>query len=487
MRFRSFIAALLVASLAAPALPQALPDLGDASSAQLSESQEKTIGVRVMRDIHDDPSYVDDPEIQDYMNALGARLLLASDTQQQKEVEAFVLRDDQVNAFALPGGHIGVQSGLILLTENESELAGVVGHELGHILQHHQARMMHDQRGMQFTSLAALALALIASRAGNQGGQLSQAAVASAGALAASSQLSYSRDYEREADRVGLNLLDRAGFAPRAMVTFFERMLRANNVGEFKSAPAYLQNHPLTTERIADMEDRVINLPSRLVGDTSEYRITRAKLRASLGQPSEAVAYFTSALEGRTVVRPREQVYGLALAQRRARDFTGAWKTLQGIRSGSSLPAYELLAGEIKADMGQVPEALSIYAAALRDHPDYRALLYANLDLLQQAGRTSEVLADVDKRLHAHPSDATLHAIQARAYGATGNQLAQHRSEAESQFYRGNLAGAVTQLEIAVRTKGGDFYALSSAEARLREMRTLLETQKAAEKALKIS
>ena len=488
MRFRTLIAALLIACHVGFALGQALPDLGDASSASLSEAQEKTIGNRIMRDVRVDADYIDDPEISDYINSLGQRLLAVADNPHQN-MDFFVVRDDTINAFALPGGHIGVHSALILLTQNESELAGVLGHEISHILQHHAARTIHGQRGAQFTSLAALALAILASRAGNQGGQVTEAAVASAGALQMQNQLDYTREHEREADRVGLTLLERAGFSPRAMVTFFERLLRANRLNELKGAPSYLRTHPLTTERIADMQDRVENMPPRLVADTFEYRIARTKLRVgAAGSPSEAVALFRTMLADSTIVRPREDVYGLALAQRRARDFEGAWKTLAPIRErGRTHPAFELLAGELATDMGRKDEALSIYKAALLEHPDYRAIVYANLDLLQQLGRPQEVLADVEKRLRAMPDDARLYEIQGRAFESVGNIVAQHRSQAEAQYRRDNLAASVEQLELAVKTKGGSFYDLSSAEARLREMRALLENERAAEKALKIS
>ncbi len=487
MKIRPLIAALLVATYAPFAWPQGLPDLGDASSASLSSNDEKIIGDRIMRDVRVDGDYIDDPEISDYINSLGQRLLDVADGP-HPNIDFFVLRDDTINAFALIGGHIGVHSALIMLTDNESELAAVVGHEIGHILQHHQARMIHGQRGMQLASLAALALGVLASRGGSsQSGQMTEAAVAAAGAMQIQSQLNYTREHEREADRVGLQLLNRAGFAPGAMVTFFQRLLQANRLNEFKGAPAYLRTHPLTTERIADMQDRVAQMPSRLVGDTFEYRIARAKLRAANGSAMEALAYFRSRLADTTVLRPRDDVYGLALAQRRARDFDGAWKTLAPLRAGGSHPAFEHLAGELQADLGHDDQALAIYRAALQSYPDQRAIAYSYLDLLQQMGKTKDVLADVEGRLRSHPDDARLYEIEARAYEAAGQRVAQHRAQAEAQYRRGNLAGAVDQLEIAVKAKSTDFYEQSSTESRLREMKALLESQRAAEKALKIS
>ncbi len=288
---------------------------------------------------------------------------------------------------------------------------------------------------------------------------------------------------------MGLTLLERSGLDSRGMVTFFERMLRANRLNEFKGAPSYLRTHPLTTERIADMQDRVERLQTRMVPDSFEYRLARAKLRAMAGSPAQAVAYFNTQLADKTVVRPREDVYGLAFAQRRARDFDGAWKTLEPLRKGAapSHPSFELLAAQIRADQGQVDEALAIYSAALKTNARHRALAYGYLGLLVQHGRNKEALADLEERLREVHDDAKLYELQARAYESTGQRLAHHRAQAEAYYRRGNLAGAVDQLEIAVRFRNANFYDLSGAEARLRELRVLLENERAAEKALRIS
>jgi predicted Zn-dependent protease len=490
LQLRALILAGLVA-IGPGVHAQQLPDLGDASSATLSESQERTIGDRIMRDVRVDPAYVDDPEISDYINSLGQRLLAAADPPRPK-IDFFVVNDDTINAFALVGGHIGVHSGLIALTQNESELAGVVAHEIGHILQKHQARMLHGQRTAQWTSLAALALAMLASRSGGaQGSQVTEAALASAGALQIQSQLDYTREHEREADRVGIALMERAGFDPHGMVSFFERLLRANRLNEFKGAPSYLRTHPLTTERIADMQDRVQKQGftfSMRAADAFDYKIARARIQAMTGAPAQAVEFFKTRLEDQTVVRPREDVYGLAVAQRRARDLDGALKTLQPLRdTAPSNPAFALLAGQIKGDMGKSAEAIEIYKAALSKNATYRGLVYAYLDQLVEMGHDREALADLNERLRTSQEDWKLYDIQARAYEHVGQNLAQHRALAESYYRRGNLSAAVDQLEIAVKAKGSDFYDLSSAESRLREMRAALEIQRAAEKALNIS
>jgi predicted Zn-dependent protease len=470
----------------------ALPDLGDISSASLSDTQERTIGNRIMREVRNDPAFLDDPEVTDYLTSMGQRLLSVADNPPQ-DITFFMVKDDSINAFAMVGGHVFVHTGLFLLTQDESELAGVMAHELSHILQKHQARMIRDAARGQWTSLAALAVALLAARSNsNQSGQVAEAALAGATAFSIQNQIDYTREHEREADRVGFSLLEKAGYDPRGMATFFERMQRANRVNEQQkgAVPSYLRTHPMTTERIAEMQDRLEKMPPRiLVPDSIEYKIAKARLRASSGSSTEAMHFFKIALEDATVLRPREDVYGLALSQRRAHDLDTAWKTLQPIRvQGRSHPAFELLAGQILADMHKNDESLAVYRTALKTWPGYRALAYAYLDQLLQTGHNKEAIADLEDRLRSRPDDWRLYELQARAFEATGQALSQHRSQAESYYRRGNLAAAVDQLEIAVKfKKGSDFYEMSIAESRLRELRTALENERAAEKALKIS
>ncbi len=484
------LAPALFIALGLAASAQGLPDLGEASAATLSEAQERTIGNRIMREVRIDPQYLDDPEVSDYIKGLGARLLGAAEGP-RREIEFFAIQDDAVNAFALIGGHIGVHTGLIALTASESELAGVMAHEIAHILQRHTARTIHGAKNAQWASLAALALAMIASRSGSsQASQVTEAAVTSAAAMGIQSQIDYTREHEREADRVGLALLERAGYDTRGMVSFFEKMQRSNRLNEFKgTTPSYLRTHPLTTERVADMQDRVERMTAlRMLPDSFEYRLARAKIRAISGSTTEAVTFARALLSDKTVVRPREDVYNLALALRRAREFDEAWKLLEPLRGPEyAHPAFEVLAAQIRAEQGRADEALAIYKAALEKYPRHRALLHGHLDLLLQKGRAREVLADLEERLRTTQDDARLYQLQARAFEATGNKLAGHRAQAEANFRRGNLHGAVEQLEIAVKIRGGDFYEISKAESRLRELRTQLENEKAAEKALKIT
>ena len=468
---KRLIAALLAASLfASSASAQTgLPDLGDSADATLSEQQERVIGKRVMMAIRSDRSFVEDPELTDYIASLGSKLALASDSP-RGDLEFFMIQDDAINAFAMVGGFIGVNTGTLLASQSESELAGVMGHEVAHILQRHQARMMAGQKGAALMSLAGLALAILAARSNNST-QAPEAAMATVAGLQIQSQLDYTREYEREADRLGFTILERAGFDVRGMAAFFERMQRANRHNDGK-APGYLRTHPLTTERIADMQNRIVMQPARSTQDSADYLMAYAKLKALQGTPADAIDHFRAVIAEKTIRRTRADAYGLVLSLKRNRDFAQAEKELAAIRTAGGVnPWIERLAADIKSDQKRYKEALEIYAAGLKVFPNNRALFYGHAETLLNADQTDAALSDLTDKLRRTPDDPRLYDLQARAFAAKNKQLAQHRALAEAYYRRGNLIGAVEQLELAVKANDGDFYEKSGAEARMRALK----------------
>lgn len=471
---------LLLILLCVPrVLAQALPELGDASAAAISPVEERLLGERIMREIRRDPAYLDDPEVADYVTALGGRLTARSSDARQ-EFEFFVVRDPQINAFALPGGFIGIHTGLILAAQGESELAGVIGHEIAHVTQKHIARMINHQSQSQLMSLAALAVALLASRSGSQ---LGEAAIAFGQAGVVQSQLNFTRDNEREADRVGLQLLEGAGFDPHGMSGFFERLQRATRVYE-GGAPSYLRTHPLTYERIADIQNRVDALPYRQVPDSLDFQLIRAKLRAESENPRDAVAFFETNLVERKFLSETASRYGLVASLMRTRDFSRAQREIVALRKTAS-PVIEGLACRLAGAAGSPEGALTCFQSALRTYPNARALIYGQLDQLLGVRQFSTALQLIEARLKMQPQDARLYQLQARAYAALGNSLMQHRSQAEAYMRSGQLGAAVEQLQIALKIGTGDFYQLSATEARLRELRRLLAEQNSKQKSVK--
>jgi predicted Zn-dependent protease len=484
---RKIIAATLIAAhLALPSALRAegLPDLGDSSDASLSEPQERAIGKRIMLEIRGDRAFVEDAELKAYIAQLGNRMIAASrgtTNDNRRDFEFFLLNDESINAFALLGGFIGLHTGLVLTSTTESELAGVIGHEIAHILQRHQSRGADAQKAGALVQLLGLAVAIVAARSNSSSaGQATEAALATSAALQYQNQLNYSRDFEREADRLGIQVMTRAGFDPNGMVGFFERMMRANRHNDTK-APGYLQTHPLTTERIADMQNRVDAMKNefRFVGGESfEYRLAKAKIRVIGMAANDAVAYFRTAVAAQTVVRNRADNYGLALALTRARDFAAAEKELDALRLGATPhPWFETLAAEIQAGKRNWPEALRLYKAGMQAFPDHRALLYGYLDALYEAGQTDAALTQVTEQLKIIQDDPRLYELAAKGFERKNKRLAQHRAIGEAYFHKGNLHGAVEQLELAVKAKDGDFYESSGAEARLREFKTAFKNR----------
>ncbi|HQR53688.1 MAG TPA: M48 family metalloprotease [Burkholderiales bacterium] len=446
-----------------------LPDLGDVAQASFTPQQERALGESIMRQIREDRAYVDDPELVDYLNDLGYRLVSQSPEYRQ-EFEFFVVLDPSVNAFALPGGFIGVHTGLFLVAQSESEFASVLGHEIAHVTQRHIARMIAGQKQSTILSIAALAVAILAARGSPQ---LSQAAMVGAGAGAIQSQLNYTREHEREADRIGYQILERSGFDVNAMPVFFERLQRATRTYD-SSAPSYLRTHPLTTERIADMRNRAEGAPYRLVADSVDFQLLRAKIRATSDTPKEAVAFFRESIGEQKFTNEAAARYGLTTALMRAQQYPEAKEELRQLRVMlPSNPIVETLTGRLLVASGDLPAALNFYRSALRAHPRYRALALDYAATLLQDKQAAEALKFLQEQVQIYPTDPHIYEMEARSYAALGQKLQQHRAQSESYFLLGNVPAAIDQLQLGLKAGDGDFYQLSSAEARLRELRAI--------------
>ncbi|MDD5404091.1 MAG: M48 family metalloprotease [Sulfuricella sp.] len=450
-------------------LADGLPDLGDASQAVLSPQEERRIGESVMSDIRGSSELLDDAEVTDYLNSLGARLV-ASSEDPARSFEFFVVKDATLNAFALPGGYIGVHTGLILSAQSESELASVLAHEIAHVTQHHLARMIAGTQKNTVTSLAALAVAILASRSNPQ---MASAAMATAQATGIQSQLDYTREHEREADRIGLQTLERAGFDPRAMENFFERLQKYGRLYE-NNAPVYLRTHPLTTERIADVQNRVEALPYRQVPDSLDFQLARARVEALQGDSTRAIKTFQSALKEKKYSNEAAQHYGLAVAFMRGKDYAGAEKELALARKAAAAhPMFDALAVQIKVAANLPDRALDACRSALKHYPHYRALIFACAETQLRERQPDAALALVSGELKARGGDYRLYQLQAEAYAALGKNLQQHMALAEAYALSGSLSEAVEQLQIGLKARDGDFYHSSIAEARLRQLREL--------------
>lgn len=446
-----------------------LPDMGDSSGIVLGPEEERRLGEAFMREIRQQIKVVDDPEINEYINSLGYRLASNSDNQEQN-FTFFVVDDPAINAFAVPGGFIGVNTGLIAASESENELASVLAHEIAHITQRHIARSFEKADRLNLPALAAL-LAAIA--LGSQNGELGQAALAATQAGAAQAQINFTRGNEEEADRVGMQTLARAGFDPRSMPVFFERLQQSARFAGPRP-PEFLSTHPVTASRVSDSRNRAEQYPYRQVGDSLSYHLLQARLDVMAEKnPRQGAKRFAEALKNGQHRNREGARYGYALTLLQAGDYAAARaQTTELLSQDKNNISYQILLAKIEMASGHSAAALKIYADALRLYPGNHplTLLYGR-GLLQngQAAKASELLRTHLRRRTPEPA---LYKLLAEATGEAGFKAEAHRNLAEYYYLNGIIDAAITQLTIALRLKDTDFYQSSQIEARLKQFET---------------
>jgi len=446
---------------------EGLPDLGDVSQAAISPLQERQIGEQSMFEIRSAKSYLDDAEINDYLNHIGYQLA-ANSSEPGLGFEFFAIDDNVINAFSLPGGFIGVNTGLILIAQSESELASVLAHEISHATQHHVIRMIAGQKVDTLASMVAIAVAILAARSNPEA---AQAAIVGAEGGAIQRQLNFSRANEQEADRIGLDTLQKSGFDPHAMPVFLERLQKATRLLE-GGTPSYFRTHPVTSERVADIANRVQQIPYHLVADNLNFHLVRAKLQAIQRPPKEAVAFFTDALGAQKYGNQIAQRYGLAMALLRSGMADRAAKEFSPLQDEAALnPMLATLDGQIRQAI-KSDGIIEFYHTATQNFPQHRALSYDYVDLLLQAKRYPDTLKLLNEQIISHPTDPRLYELQARSYAALGKIQEEHHSLAYTYALRGNLHGAIEQLELAKKS-GSDYYELSTIESELKEFREI--------------
>ncbi len=480
--FRLFVVILAGFALnAPPALAQSidLPSLGDAGSEELSPAIERKLGEQIMLEVRRDPQYLSDTETSEYLNHLGYQLVAVSPSRSLDFV-FFAIRDPMLNAFALPGGFIGVHTGLVLAAQSESELAGVMAHEIGHVTQRHIARMLAKQRESAVLALGALLLALLASRAGgSSSGDVAQAAIVGTQAAVIQQQLNFSREAEREADRVGFQTLTDAGYDSRGMEGFFGRLQSGTRIYE-SAAPAYLRTHPMTVERISDMQNRTRNLRVKQRPDSLDFELIRARLRV-LQETStqgwrDSLEYFSGQLKNQTTSSEIAARYGIAVAALKLNQPDLAVQAAQAARrlSPAPSPVLDKVVAEARFIAARTDEER---AAAIRLASD-NAIRYPlsslaashYLDVLNQTNQHESAIDFLRRQDAIARTQPAYHALLGRAYAALNRRSLQHQSIGEMYALLGAPQAAVNQLEIARRANDGDFYTMSEIDARMREL-----------------
>jgi predicted Zn-dependent protease len=335
--------------------------------------------------------------------------------------------------------------------------------------------MVASQSQSYWPTMAALALALLAARSNPN---VASAAIASSQAYSIQNQLNYSRDYEREADRLGYEMLARGGYDPRGMSGFFNRLERSNRFYD-SSAPAYLRTHPLTTDRIADMQARSEDASYQQVEDSLDFQLVRARLRAQEDSPVDAVRAARNVLKEKRYSSETAARYGLVTALIRARKFKEAEAEVQKLLPGKSgHPMIQQLAAHSALAAGQHGLALQRYQAGSAAHPGYRPLQYGYISALLSADRSNDALAQVDKQLALYPLDRRLWRLAAQTHSKLGHRLLSHRAQAEAAALSGNLIAAIEQISLGIKAGDGSFHEVSAAEARQREWQEVEKSQR---------
>jgi len=480
-----------------------LPTLGDSARADLSPVLERRLGEEIMNDIRRDRDYLDDDPILEFLNNFGMNLVLtAPGTRGETNADFFffAVRDPMINAFALPGGFIAVHSQLLIVAQNESELASVLSHEIGHVSQRHIARMLGQQKQDALLPLAALILAALVGKAGG-GADAAMGVMMGGQGLAIQRQLNFSRDAEREADRVGFQTMRAAGYDTSGMVAFFKRLQGTTRL--YGEAPAWLSSHPLTGERIADIQSRIREAPKpgHLRPDSIDFHLVRARARVlqdeSQSGRDEARSTFEAQMAEQNTQHQTAGMYGMAFLALKQGDLKTAQSWLDKAK-GSMRPRPGVLSAErpgsdgsamftgldieIKMAPGQPPEML---AEAMREaeqahqkFPLSRALARQYAETMIAAGKLDQAAQFLRDQVREYREEPKLYNQLAKTYAAQGKIALQHMALAESYVLTGATPAAVDQLNMARKAKDVSFYDQAVIDARERELQQKQKDEK---------
>lgn len=446
----------------------ALPDFGDSAGGLISPQQERALGEEFMRQVRREAPLVTDPEVEDYIQRLGIKL--AKGAGYDHDPLLFVINNSEINAFAVPGGFVGVHTGLILGSATESEVAAVLAHEMVHLTQRHTVRGIEAQGRSAIPALLAMLGAIAIAAANPDAGQ---AALIGVSAAQQQMLLNYSRAYEQEADRIGIQVLANSGFNPQAMPAFFDKMYRATRYDDPKQVPEYLRTHPVTINRIAEARDRADRLPERADPPDSGYAFTQARLVVLTARtPLDAKQYFEPRLQEGTPFDKTVAHYGYALALAAANEFDRAREQMRLVREQDpSNPLLLLATGEIEARAGATAEAVEWYRRALANAPDSRPALYRYTEILSDSGDAESAIRILRDSVLAMQREPRYFRILAQAEGRRGHLAEARIAQAEFYYLQGEYAFAERELELALRLPDLTNYHSQRIRARLAELR----------------
>jgi len=460
--------------LNSPVTGSDLPDLGSPAAVVLSQSDEYRLGAMVAKELRDQNGLLEDPETIEYINNIGQRLASQSAMGGQN-FHYFVVKDTQINAFAVTGGYVFINAGLILATSSESELAGVMAHETAHITQHHIARMLADQSKQSLATAAMMIGAILLGAVG--GGQAAEGALAATQGLAVQHQINFTRDNEKEADRVGIGYLAGAGFDPNGMGSMFETMARHEGLAA-TYIPAMLIDHPMDSDRVAEQKARAAQFPPVRFHDSLSYELIRERTRVltATGDTDLAAQYASKIAHGGDNLGNR---YGEALALMNSNRADEAVKILTALlQQHEGLTLLYAALGQAQQKAGHMKEALATFQRADQLFPRNVPVTVRYAEALMAAGRPAEahnMLLDLFNNVPPTPDQIRLTALAASAAGDAGDA---YFYMGEYDLENGDLMLAVQQLQLALASPHLSQIQRQRYQARLDEVRDFLASLK---------
>jgi beta-barrel assembly-enhancing protease len=456
--------------------PPDLPDIGSPAAAVLNGTDEYQLGAMVIHQLRDQNAIIEDPEITEYLNALSSKLATQA-PDGAPHFQLFAVRDNAINAFALPGGFICINAGLIIQTRSESELASVMAHEMAHVTQHHIARAIRAQSQQSLTTAAAMLAAILLGSLGGGGGQAIEGGIAAAQGLAVQQQINFTRDNEAEADRVGISFLAGAGFDTRAMANFFETIGRTEGLaGTY--IPAMLQDHPVTSVRIAEARARAAQFGAQKVKESLSYQLIRERVRVVTWPGDQDVEkyYSTKLTKNSNDLGTR---YGEALALMVDNRPVDAEKILDKLtEQHDGLTLLHAALGQAQVKAGQTNDGVASLRHAVQLFPRNVPVTIRYAEALMKAGRAAEahsVLLDLFNNVPPTPEQIRLTALAASAAGDPGDA---YFYMGEYQIAGGDLPMAAQQLQLALATPNLTQVQRARFQARLDEVREYLQNSR---------
>lgn len=442
-----------------------LPEIGLSADQIFSPAEEQELGQQFLRQLRQRVKILDDPEIENYFNSIGYRLVSNSENPAQP-FTFFVIKSQDINAFAAPGGFIGVHSGLILQTRDEGELASVLSHEIAHVTQRHIARKVEEGGRLSLISVATIIAAVLA---GARNADLGQAGLAAIMAGNVQMQIDFTRAHEREADRVGMETLSKSGFNPLSMPSFFERLQLENRFYE-NNIPEFLRTHPVTTDRIAEAKDRAEKLIQRETWykDSPEYALMKAKILVETTEDLETlIKQLEDSLKTGKFRDERAVRYGLVQAGLKLKQPQQVIPHLKWLQENDiDRVIFRHAELQLITLQGKRKKALELAEKALKIYPKDMLISTYYAQLLLEEKRPEEAV-NILKGLTTKRPD--FYRLLAQAYQQAQQLGEAHLAMGESYYLSGQTALAVEQLKQALHLKDLSFYLASRVESRLKQ------------------